>query len=327
VNIGGVVVELATLHNEGDIRRKDIRVGDKVIVRRAGDVIPQVVKPIVEERTGEEQPYTLPSHCPVCGTELLRAEGEAVARCPNSGCPARRHRWIEHFAGESAMDIRGLGEKQVHHLLEHNLITTPADVYYLSLDALLSLPGIQEKSAGNLLRGIQRSKRQPLPRVILGLGIRYVGERTAELLAEAFGDLDAIMVASVEQLEGVEGIGRKTAESVAAWMEDSENRAFLERLRSAGVTWKERRQTEDAGPLTGLTFLLTGRLDTLSRTEAETGLRALGARIAPGMSKAVTYLIVGEDPGSKLDKAQKLGTPIKDEAWLRQVLETGSIPL
>lgn len=324
VNIGGVLVSLATLHNEQDIHRKDIRIGDRVIVQRAGDVIPQVVKSIPEERDGTQQVYYLPANCPACGTALVHPEGEAMARCPNRNCPAQMFRWIEHFVSEPAMDIRGLGEALVRALLEHGLIRDPADLYGLTMEGLLALPGIQEKSAWNLLRSIDRSKSRPLANIIFALGIRYVGSQTAELLASSFGDLDALRAATIEALEAVEGIGSKTAESIVEWTTDEKNRDVLARLKQSGVRWRERRAVA-SGPLTGLTFLITGRLDSLSRGQAEARLKDLGAKIAPGMSKSVDYLIAGADPGSKLDKAQKLGTPVKDEAWLVGVLETESV--
>ncbi len=326
VIVGGVTVRLATLHNELDIQRKDIRIGDRVIVHRAGDVIPQVVKPIVEDRDGSEQVYHLPTHCPSCGTELVRPEGEAMTRCPNVACPAQRFRWIEHFVSEGAMDIRGLGEALVQMLLDHHLIHDPADLYELTAKHLLTLPGIKEKSAINLITAIERSKTRPLDRVVFALGIRFVGDQTAERLVNAFPTMDLLARASIEQLEAAEGIGRKTAEAVAAWMERPDNRDIVRRLHDAGLTWKAERHDDPDGPLTGKTFLITGRLEGVSRGQAETRLRELGARIAPGMSKSVDYLIVGAEPGSKLDRARKLGTSTQDEVWLVHLLEDGSIP-
>jgi DNA ligase (NAD+) len=325
VSVGGVIVRQATLHNAEDIRRKDIRIGDRVIVHRAGDVIPQVVKPIDGDRNGSQKEYRLPETCPSCGTPLIQPEGEAMTYCPNGTCPAQRFRWLEHFVSEPAMDIRGLGERQVETLLQHGLIGDPADIYSLTEEELLSLPGIKEKSAGNLLGAIERSKRRPLPNIIFALGIRFVGMQTAELLAGTFPDLDELLSASVEQLEAIEGIGKKTAESIVAWTSRAENRQIAERLRSAGVTWRERPRQMAAGPLAGKTFLLTGRLESLSRGRAENRLKELGAKIAPGMSKAVDYLIAGAEPGSKLEKAKKLGTQVKDEAWLARVLESSEL--
>ena len=325
VNIGGTVVRLATLHNAEDIHRKDIRVGDRVIVRRAGDVIPQVVKPIIEERAGNEPVYQMPDSCPVCGTRLFQAEGEVAWRCPNNACPARIHRWIEHFASEPAMDIRGLGEAVVRQLLDQGLIRNPADLYRLTSADLMSLPGFQEKSAENLVTAIAASKNQSLPHVIFSLGIRYVGDQTADLLAQAFGDLDRIAAAGQSDLEAVPGIGPKTAQSVVEWMTQDENREFLSDLRAGGVTWRQEQSEKEAGPLHGISILITGRLESLTRSRAEDRLRELGAHIASGVTKSLNYLVVGEDPGSKLEKAQKLGTPLRNEAWLQHVLIEGEI--
>jgi DNA ligase (NAD+) len=325
VNVGGVIVRQATLHNAEDIHRKDIRIGDRVIVHRAGDVIPQVVKPIVEERDGTQEEYRLPETCPSCGTELMQPPGEAMTYCPNATCPAQRFRWLEHFVSEPAMDIRGLGERQVEVLLQRGLIRDPADIYALTEEQLLSMPGIQQKSAGNLLRSIERSKRRPTANVIFALGIRYVGLQTAELVAGTFHDLDEALSASVDQLEAIEGIGRKTAESIVAWTSRPANRDIALRLKAAGVAWREQPKRGRTGPLAGKTFLITGRLESLSRGQAEDRLRQLGATIAPGMSKAVDYLIAGADPGSKLEKAKKLRTAVKDEEWLLDVLGGGDL--
>jgi DNA ligase (NAD+) len=223
------------------------------------------------------------------------------------------------------MDIRGLGERLVQLLLDHGLIRDPADIYTLTLEQLLGLPSFKEKSASNLIRSIQRSKTRPLDRVIFALGMRYVGSQVAEKLAEAFPDMDVIANATVEQLEAAEGIGRKTAESIVAWMSRDENRDILSRLKDAGVTWHAEPEAAIEGPLAGSTLLITGRLEDLSRGQAEARLRELGAKIAPGVSKSVDYLVVGAEPGSKLEKARKLGTPVKDEAWLLDVLKNQRI--
>src|SRR5579884_526536 len=326
VVIGGTTVQLATLHNEDDIHRKDIRIGDRVIVQRAGDVIPQVVKPIVEDRTGNEEIYRLPEFCPSCGARIVRPEGETMARCPNGACPAQLVRTLEHFVSEPAMDIRGLGIRVGEELLNHGLIRSPADLYRLTRQDLITLPGIQEKSADNLVRAIATSTGRPLANVIFALGIRYVGLQTAELLAHAFGSMEELRQASREQLEAVEGIGSKTAASIAEWMAQPQNAAYLDALRDAGVTWEDQPDGGEAGPLSGTTFLLTGRLESLTRGQAEARLRDLGATIAPGMSKGVDYLVAGADAGSKLDKARKMGTPVKDEDWLLSVIETGKLP-
>jgi DNA ligase (NAD+) len=288
-------------------------------------VIPQGVKPIAEDRDGTQVVYELPAACPSCGTPLAQPQGEAMTYCPNVACPAQRFRWLEHFVSEPAMDIRGPGERQVEALLKHGLIRDPADIYRLTEEQLLSLPGIKEKSAGNLLRAIELSKRRPLANLIFALGIRYVGMQTAELLAGTFPDLGELLSAPVEQLEAIEGIGTKTAESVVAWTSRPENQDIAERLKAAGVAWQERPQRGPAGPLAGKTFLLTGRLETLSRGQAENRLKELGGTVAPGMSKAVDYLIAGADAGSKLAKAKKLGTAVKDEEWLLSILNGGEL--
>jgi DNA ligase (NAD+) len=249
-----------------------------------------------------------------------------MSLCPNMECPAQRFRWIEHFVSEGAMDIRGLGERLVQLLLDHELIKDPADLYSLALDQLLALPKFQEKSANNLLSSIERSKRRPLPNVIFALGIRYVGYETAQLLAEEMGGIDALVNAPVERLEAGDGIGRKTAESIAEWAARLQTQDFLRRLKAAGVSWEAERSESSSGPLAGKCFLLTGRLEGMSRPQAEARLRDLGAKIASGMNKSVDYLIVGADPGSKLERARKLGTSIRDEEWLVKLLATGALP-
>lgn len=224
------------------------------------------------------------------------------------------------------MDIRGLGEALVQVLLSHGLIQSPADLYALTLEQLVTLPGIQEKSARNLLRSIQRSKRRPLPNVIFGLGIRYVGAQTAQLLADALGDLDLLSAASVDELEAIPGVGNKTAQSIVEWMADPANRELLDKLKAAGLTWHAEQPEAAPGPLSGTTFLITGRLDAMPRSRAEARLKELGGTVAGGMSKSVDFLIAGAEPGSKLDRAVKLGTPVKDEAWLLNVLEGQRLP-
>ncbi len=322
VRVGGVTVSQATLHNEQDIHRKDIRPGDRVIVHRAGDVIPQVVKPIVEDRTGDEQPFSLPDHCPSCGTLIVRREDEAMAYCPNPNCPARRYEQINHFVSQAGMDIRGLGSRLAAALLDRGLIHDVADLYRLTAGDLMQLPNIKEKSAENLLRAIDRSKERPFRSVVNALGIRFVGDQNAELLVAAFPDIERLRHATVADLRTVHGVGDRMAESVAEWFAEPRNQALIDRLIAAGLTMSTVGETPVDGPLAGTTFLLTGRLDDLSRGEAERQLLQLGARIAPGMSRAVDYLVVGADPGSKLKRAQELGTAVRDEAWLRRVLET-----
>ena len=324
IRVGGVVVRQATLHNEQDIQRKDIRQGDRVIVHRAGDVIPQVVKPIVEDRDGDEVPYSLPDRCPSCDTPIVREEGEAMAYCPNSNCPARNYEMINHFVSQGAMDIRGLGSQLVAALRDQGLIQSYADIYDLTADKLMLLPGIKEKSATNLMASIERSRSRPFMNVIFALGIRFVGGQTAEILSGAFPDIHSLRTASNEELESVQGIGGKIASSISAWFAEPANQKLVDRLIAASLTMQENQHPTE-GPLAGRTFLLTGRLEQLTRGQAERALVSLGGRIAPGMSKAVDFLIAGDGAGSKLAKAQELGTEVKDEAWLQSVLETGRI--
>ncbi len=315
VSIRGVTVSRATLHNEGDIQRKDLRIGDWVLVERAGEVIPQVVKPIVERRTGEERVYHLPERCPICDTPLVQNEDEAMAFCPNLQCPARNLEGTIHFASKGAMDIETIGEKMCAQLVEAGYIKSVADFYSLTREQLLELEGIKEKSADNILRGIDASKHRPLWRLLFGLNIRYVGGKTAQIIADAFGSMDKLLAASEEEITSVPGIGPVAGQSIYSWLQDEQNRALIERLRQAGVNMQEERKTAE-GPLAGQTFLLTGRLTSMTRPIAEEKIIRLGGTIASGVSKTLSHLIVGEDAGSKLAKAQKAGVPIHDEQWL-----------
>jgi len=314
VSIRGVTVSRATLHNEGDIQRKDLRIGDWVLVERAGDVIPQVVKPIVERRTGEERVYHLPERCPICETPLIQNEDEAMAYCPNLQCPARNLEGTIHFASKGAMDIETIGEKMCAQLVEVGYIKSVSDFYSLTREQLLELEGIKEKSADNILKGIEASKHRPLWRLLFGLNIRYVGGKTAQIIADAFGSIDKLLAAT-EEITSVPGIGPVAGQSIYSWLQDGQNRALIERLRQAGVNMQEERKTIE-GPLAGQTFLLTGRLTSMSRPIAEEKIIQLGGTIASGVSKSLNHLIVGEDAGSKLAKAQKAGVPIHDEQWL-----------
>src|SRR5579885_1466099 len=320
VNIRGVTVSRAALHNEEDIQRKDLRIGDWVLVQRAGEVIPQVVKPIVERRTGAEEVYHLPERCPLCNTPIVRSEDIAMAYCPNEECPGRNAEGIIHFASKAAMDIETIGEKMAVQLINAGLVKDVADFYSLTKEQLLALEGVQEKSADNMLTAIEASKQQPLSRLLFGLNIRYMGEKTAQLIAQAFGDVDRLLAASEEEINAVPGIGPKIGHSLYTWLQDPENQALIEQLRRAGLNMKEEQHTID-GPLTGQTFLLTGRLTTMTRGAAEEAIKQLGGSIASGVSKSLSHLIVGEDPGSKLAKAQKAGVPIHDEQWLVSMLQ------
>jgi len=326
VNIRGVTVSRATLHNEGDIQRKDLRIGDWVLVERAGEVIPQVVKPIMERRTGNEQVYHLPEHCPICNTPIIRVPDEAMAYCPNPQCPARNLESIIHFVSRGAMDIETIGEKMCEQLLEAGYIKSVADFYSLTRDQLLELEGVKAKSADNMLSAIEASKQRFLSQLLFGLNIRYVGGKTAQIIAQAFGSMDNLLAASETDINAVPGIGPVVGHSLYTWLQDEQNRALIERLRQAGVNMQEEQQTT-TGPLAGQTFLLTGRLNGMTRPIAEEKIARLGGTIASGVSKSLNHLVVGEDAGSKLAKAQKAGVPIHDEQWLIDLLkEHGEMP-
>jgi DNA ligase (NAD+) len=316
VNIRGVIVSRASLHNEGDIQRKELRIGDVVLVQRAGEVIPQVVKPVVERRTGKEEVYHLPENCPLCGTRIERNPNQAMAYCPNEDCPSRNLESIIHFVSRGAMDIDTIGERMCGQLIEAGFVKNVADFYDLTREQLLSLDGVKEKSANNMLAAIEASKHRSLARLLFGLNIRYVGEKTAQILAGAFGSMDRLLSASQEEIGSVPGIGPVVGESVFNWMQNEKNRALIERLRAAGVNMVEEQHKGVEGPLSGQTFLLTGRLTSMTRPVAEEAIKQLGGTIASGVSKSLSHLIVGEDAGSKLAKAQKAKVPIHDEQWL-----------
>src|SRR2546421_9268085 len=321
VNIRGVTVARAALHNEGDVKRKVLRVGDWVLVQRAGEVIPQVVKPIVERRTGKEQVYHLPERCPLCDTPIIRIPDQAMAYCPNEECPSRNLESIIHFVSRGAMDMDTIGEKMSEQLLSTGYIKSVAGFYSLTRDQLLALEGVKAKSADNMLSAIEASKRRAFWRLLIGLNIRYVGEKTAQILANAFGNIDKLLGASEEEIVAVPGIGPKIGHSVYDWLRNEKNRALIERLRQAGVNMQEEQQAKITGPLSGQTFLLTGRLSSMTRPVAEEAITRLGGTIASSVSKSLNHLIVGEDAGSKLAKAQKAGVPIHDEQWLIDLLK------
>ena len=325
INIRGVTVSRASLHNEGDIQRKDLRIGDWVLVQRAGEVIPQVVKPIVERRTGSEEVYHLPERCPLCNTPIERNPDQAMAYCPNSECPARNLESIIHFASKGAMDMETIGERMCVQLVEAGLVKNVADFYALTREQLLALDGVKDKSANNMLTAIEASKQRPLWRLLFGLNIRYVGEKTAQILAGAFGSMDALLAASDAEITGVAGVGPVIGHSVYNWLQEEKNRALIERLRQAGLNMTEERKTIE-GPLAGQTFLLTGKLTSMTRPVAEEAIVKLGGTIASGVSKSLSHLIVGEDAGSKLAKAQKAGVSIHNEQWLIDLFKEHGIP-
>ncbi|HSH89862.1 MAG TPA: NAD-dependent DNA ligase LigA [Ramlibacter sp.] len=322
VFVGGVTVTNATLHNEDEARRKDVRVGDTVIVRRAGDVIPEVVAVVPEKRVQKAKIFTMPRICPVCGSEAVREEGEADYRCTGGlFCGAQRKQAILHFAQRRAMDIEGLGEKLVDQMVEGNVIKTLPDLYRLGLASLASLDRMAEKSAQNLLAALEKSKQTTLPRFLYGLGIRHVGEATAKDLARHFGKLDAIMDAGVEHLLEVTDVGPIVAESVHTFFEQPHNREVVEQLRACGVTWEEGEAAARAPkPLAGKTVVLTGTLPTMTRDEAKDQLEAAGAKVAGSVSKKTDYVVAGAEAGSKLDMARELGVAVLDEDGLKELL-------
>jgi DNA ligase (NAD+) len=322
VEVGGVTVTRATLHNEDEIRRKDIRIGDTVVIQRAGEVIPEVVRVITEARDGDETPFEMPAHCPVCGADVERPEGEAVARCVGIACPAQLERRIRHFASRDAMDIDGLGPAQVEQLVGKGLVRDPADLYFVTKEQLLTLERMADKSAQNLLDAIQASKGRPLPRLIFGLGIRHVGATVARLLAEQFGSLEAIEQADVSALAAAAGIGPEIADSVARFFRQDETRAVLEKLRKAGVAPPPEapRVAWANSPFAGKTVVFTGTLTGITRSEAEEAVRRLGGKTSSSVSKATSLVVAGESAGSKLTKAQELGVPVITEAEFVQMI-------
>ena len=315
VFVGGVTVTYATLHNEDEVRRKDVRPGDVVIVRRAGDVIPEIVGPVPAKRKKGARKWRMPANCPSCGTPLVRKEGEADHRCPNRrGCPSQGIEWLFHFAGRGAMDIEHLGYMTVMRLLEAGLIEDPADIYALDADKLGQLPGFKDRAITNVLSQIEASKDRPLWRLLVGLNIRHVGSHVAQVLASAFGSLDAMMAASEDEIDAVPEIGPEIAASVREWFDEQENKTLIEKLRVAGVRMAdEPQEREGPRPLEGQTIVLTGGMETLSREEATAMAQTAGARVASSVSKKTSFVVAGENPGSKYEKAVELGLEIIDE--------------
>jgi len=327
VQVGGVVISSAALHNEEDIHRKDIRIGDWVVVQRAGEVIPEIVEPIVSRRTGKEKIFSMPGRCPVCGSEVIKPEGEAMHRCTNAACPSQALERIKHFVSRGAMDIDGVGEKLCQALFEAGLVKDAADLYYLTKEQLLGLERMADKSVSNVLSSIERSKDRPLARVIFALGIPHVGDQYAELLAERFQSIDQLAEASQEELSALPSIGPKIAEGIFAFFRQKGNKQIIEKLKKRGVKL-EREKVKKVGeglvpslPLAGLEFVLTGKLDSFSRSEAEAKIKALGGKAGSDVTKKTSYVVVGADPGSKLAKAEKLGTKTLSEAEFLKLLD------
>lgn len=323
VFVGGVTVTSVTLHNIDEVRRKDVRVGDTVVVRRAGDVIPEVVR--VMKHVSEDAPAVeLPARCPVCNSEVIQPEGEAVARCTAGfTCRAQRQESLRHFAGRRAMDIEGLGDKLIEQLVEQNLVTSPADLYTLRVEQLAELERMGEKSAAKLVQAIARSRETTLPRFLFALGIRDVGEATALALAQHFGNLDRLLDASMEEIQQVQDVGPVVAANVAAFFAAPDHRQVIARLREEGIRWPDvARPRVEGQPFAGMTFVITGTLDSMSREQAQEALIALGGKVSGSVSRKTRYLVAGADPGSKLKKANELGIEVLDEPKLIELLKS-----
>jgi len=328
VRISGSVVQRATLHNEDEIKRKDVRIGDIALVQKAGEVIPEIVKIIKEKRTGKEMEFVMPTQCPVCGSKVFRLEGEVVSRCNSLTCPAQTKERIRHFASRDAMDIEGLGPAIIDQLVKKGQIKDISDLYFLKRDNLISLERMAEKSADNLLDAVEKSKKKSLANLIYGLGIRYVGVHTSEVITRYYPTLDKFKKASLEELIEINEIGPKIAESIILFFKEKESLAIIERLRSAGLNFgQEEEKTKEEKRvqiLAGKQFVLTGTLKDLTRTQAKEIISKLGGRVTGSVSKKTNYVVIGEDPGSKYEKAQKIGVPIINEEEFKKIITENS---
>ena len=326
VVVSGVTVRQASLHNEEDITRKDVRIGDWVIIERAGDVIPHVVGPVADRRTGQERVFRMPTHCPVCGTQVVKPEDEAMHRCPNASCPAQFLELMKHFVSKGAMDIDGLGEQWCRILIDQRLVADLADLYKLTNEQLLELDRMGEKLADKIIGNIEASKGRPLPRLLFALGILHVGFEVADLLSQRFANISELADAKLEQLTEIPGIGPKIAESIAAYFTVAHNSVVIGKLRSKGVDPQQEILEIDPGqmPWLGQTFVVTGTLSAFPRREAESRIKALGGSVASSVTRKTSYLVAGESAGSKLDAALKLETPVLDEASFLEILETAA---
>lgn len=320
VQVGGVTVSRATLHNDDEIARKDVRIGDKVFVQRAGDVIPEVVKVVTEARTGNERKFIMPSVCPVCGSPVSRTEGEAVTRCVNISCPAQIKGNIRHFASKAAFDMDGLGEKLIDQLVDKGMVAGPSDLFSLTVDGLRDLDRMGEKSARNIITAIEKSKAVPFSRFLFALGIRNVGDHAASLIADRFADLDAVLSASMADFEAIEGVGPVAARSIVDFFLRDNNREAIRRLIDSGVEIQYAGPSSGSMHLKGLTFVLTGTLGTLTRSEAKKKIEEAGGKVASSISAKTDYLVAGDSPGSKHDKAAALGVKIIGEPEFRHLL-------
>lgn len=319
VSLAGVTVTRATLHNEDEIARLGVEIGDTVLVERSGDVIPKVVR--VVRHGHDRRPFHMPKHCPVCSGEVVREEGEAASRCINTNCPARLKESVRHFAARGVMDIDGLGDVLVDQLVSRGIVKSVADIYDLTAQQLMDLERMGQKSAEKVLRNIDNSRRQPLPRVLNGLGIPFVGERTAQILAESFGSLDAIATADEETLQQAEEVGPKVSQSIRQFFHERRNRELVERLRQAGLTFEHAIKKKEGGRLAGKVFVLTGTLPNLTREDAKARIEAAGGKVTGSVSRKTDYVVAGADPGSKLDKASSLGVAVIGEPELIELLQ------
>ncbi len=323
VKLSGITISRSTLHNEGEIKKKDIRIGDTVLIERSGDVIPKVVSVMREKRTGKEHPFLFPTECPVCHAAAFHPEGEAVSRCTNPSCPAKLRESLLHYASRRAMNIEGLGDAIVHQLMSNNLVKHIPDIYNLRIEGLIDLERMGPKSSQNLLDEIEQSKDRDVARLIFALGIRFVGERTAQALATHFKSVDTLARAGCEELLQIQDVGPKVAESVVFFFDQPENIELLKRLKQAGLNFADRKGLEEGGKLlAGQTFILTGKLSRFTREEATAIIQNLGGQVVSSVSSKTSYVIVGEAPGSKLQKARSLGVQILDESQFQELIGT-----
>jgi DNA ligase (NAD+) len=315
-------VSRATLHNEDEIARLGLAIGDRVLVERSGDVIPKIVK--VVNHGAHRKAFRMPSSCPVCGSHVVREEGEVASRCVNTNCPARIRESLLHFASRHVMDIDGLGDALVDQLLTTGLVKSIADLYQLKAEQVENLDRMGKKSAAKVIENIERSRKQPLARVLNGLGIPFVGERTGQILADYFGDLDVIAKSSIDELQQADEVGPKVAGAIRDFFDETQNQKLVERLRDAGLQLTQAKKRKKVGALNGLTFVLTGTLPTLTRDEAKERIEANGGKVAGSVSRKTNYVVAGEEAGSKLDKAKELGVPVLDETGLFAILDSGA---
>ena len=326
VVVSGATVQHASLHNEEDIHRKDIRIGDTVVVERAGEVIPQVVGPVLAQRTGNEQIFRMPERCPECDTPVVKTDDDAMHRCPNSTCPAQFFELLKHFVSKGAADIDGLGERWCGILIEQGMVSDIADLYRLQKGRLMELDRMGDKLATRIMDNIEASKNRPLPRLLFALGITHVGSEVADLLSQNFLGVDELSRATEEDLTDIEGIGPKIAESIIAWFQESENQRVIGKLRASAVRLEQDTLpaivsvTSDAAPFAGLTFVVTGTLSAFSRSDAEGRIKGLGGKVTSSVTKKTSYVVVGESPGSKAAKAEQMGIRILDEDAFQSLL-------